>query len=94
MLGRLHFRNDDRGVTLVELLITMVLSVILGTILLTSVVSSQKLFRSNRNEAVGQTDIRTTIERLGRDIRNARALDAGADASNLVLWIDENSDYK
>ena len=59
-----------------------------------AVVSSNKLFRTTDDEATGQTDVRTTIERLGQDVRNARSIDPGATASQLVLWIDGNSDYK
>ena len=33
------------------------------------------------------------FERLGRDIRGSRGVDAGATDNNLVLWIDYNSDY-
>jgi Tfp pilus assembly protein PilW len=81
-------------VTLVELLITFVLTAVLGTILVSAVVSSDRLFRRTDEEAAGQTDVRVTIERLGRDVRNARSLDPGATASQLVIWIDSNSDYK
>ncbi len=34
------------------------------------------------------------VERLGRDIRQARSIEPGADANHLVLWVDSNSDYK
>jgi prepilin-type N-terminal cleavage/methylation domain-containing protein len=85
---------DQKGFSLVELLMAMALTLVLSLIMVTSLVSSNKLFRKTRNESVGQTDVRTTIERLGRDIRNARSLDAGASASQLVLWVDSNSDYK
>lgn len=87
-------RHDDNGVTLVELLITTVLMAVVGTILVSAVASSHRLFRISDAETTGQTDVRTTIERLGRDIRNARSLDPGATASELVLWIDSDSDYK
>ncbi len=87
---RLH---GDGGMSLAELLITMVLTAVVGTVVATASTSANGLFRTTRDESVGQTDIRTTIERLGRDVRNARSLDAGATASQLVLWIDRNSDY-
>lgn len=91
-LRALRSRQDD-GVSLVEVLITTALMVLVSTLLVSSVVSSHKLFRKTDNEATGEADVRTTIERLGRDIRNARSLDAGASRSQLVLWIDSNSDY-
>ena len=91
---RLRQLEQDQGFTLVELLMAMALTLVVSTIMVTAMVSTNKLFRKTRNESVGQTDVRTTIERLGRDIRNARSLDAGANRSQLVLWVDSNSDYK
>lgn len=86
--------STDRGFTLVELLVASSLTLVVSTVVAGSVVSSHQLFRATDDEATGQTDVRTTIERLGRDIRNARSLDPGATASQLVIWIDSNSDYK
>ena len=86
--------RSDEGVSLAEVLIATALTLLLSAILASSVVSSHKIFRKTDQEAVGQTDVRTTIERLGRDVRNARSLSAGATQSQLVLWIDSNSDYQ
>lgn len=86
--------RDDAGVSLAEVLITTALMVLVSTLLVSAVVSTHKLFRKTDNEATGEADVRTTIERLGRDIRNARSLSAGASQSQLVLWIDSNSDYQ
>jgi type II secretory pathway pseudopilin PulG len=99
MTRLLRARHDrrgsaDEGMSLVELLVAMMLTLVVGAILITAVTGTHRLFRITDDEATGQTDIRTTIERLGRDIRNARSLDAGANDSQLVLWIDSNSDYK
>jgi hypothetical protein len=57
-------------------------------------VISHKALRHNEDESQGLADVRKVVERLGRDIRDARGVAAGADASHLVLWIDYNSDYK
>ena len=37
--------------------------------------------------------MRKVAERLARDIRDARQVDAGADGSHLVLWVDYDSNY-
>jgi Tfp pilus assembly protein PilW len=87
-------RRDDEGVTLVETLVAMSLTLVVGAILTTGVVNAHQLFRFTNDESTGQTDVRTTIERLGRDVRDARSIDPGASPSQLVLWIDSNSDYK
>lgn len=93
-MRRFRIRRDDRGVTLAELLVTTVLMSVIATIVVSAVTSSHRMYRITDAETTGQTDIRTTIERLGRDVRNARSLDPGATQSQLVLWVDADSDYK
>ena len=83
----------DTGITLVETLVAMVLLGVVGSITTAAVVSSHEVLRVNQDEGQGLQDTQTVIERLGRDIRQARGVDAGATGSQLVLWIDNNSDY-
>jgi len=52
------------------------------------------VFVSTDDEATGQTDVRTAVERLGKDIRSARGIDDGATANRLELWVDYDSDYR
>ncbi len=85
--------RDDQGLTLVELLVATVLVGVLGAIVTTAVLISNKQVRTSSDEAVGLADTRIVVERLGRDIRASRGVDAGATSGNLVLWIDQNSDY-
>ena len=86
--------RGDGGFSIIELSIAMGLLALLVTITLTLVVSSREVFVSTDDEAAGQTDVRTAVERLGKDIRSARGLDLGATASRLELWIDYDSDYR
>ncbi|MEO8107974.1 MAG: hypothetical protein ABI720_11720 [Actinomycetes bacterium] len=79
--------------SLVELLVAMVLIGILGAIVSAAVLISHKQVRLATDESTGLSDTRVVVERLGRDIRVSRGVDAGASESNLVLWIDYNSDY-
>lgn len=85
-------RNDE-GMTLVELIVAMVLISVLGAIVSAAVLMSHKQVRIADDEATGLSDTRVVVERLGRDIRVSRGVDAGATDSTLVLWIDYNSDY-
>lgn len=85
--------RDDSGLTLVELLVATVLIGVLGTIVTMAFIGSHQQVRIVDDEAAGLSDTRVVIERLGRDIRVSRGVDAGATQSNLVLWIDYNSDY-
>jgi prepilin-type N-terminal cleavage/methylation domain-containing protein len=90
---RIRRGQSDGGFTLAELLVSMVLTGILGTICTYAFISANVTFRQTDDEATGLADTKTVIERLGRDIRAARGVDSGATASTLSLWIDYNSDY-
>jgi type II secretory pathway pseudopilin PulG len=85
--------SETAGITLVETLVAMVLLGVVGSITTAAVVASHDVLRVNQDEGQGLQDTQTVIERLGRDIRQARGVDAGATGSQLVLWIDNNSDY-
>lgn len=96
--------RDDEGTTLVEVLITSILLALISGLTLFAFISGQKVVRNSDDESIGLTDVRTVIERMGRDIRNARAVvclpDTSVDPSgdtgctaHLNLWIDSNSNY-
>ena len=84
----------DAGVTLVELSVAIFLFGIVSTMFFTAFAVTGRTFTKVDDEATGLADVRKVSERLGRDVRNARGVDAGATASKLVLWIDSNSDYR
>lgn len=86
-------RSRDTGVTLVELLIVMFLTGILGTVVLYAMKGVYGSQRTADSETSGLADVRTVDERLGRDLRDARSVYPGATASQLEIWIDSNSNY-
>lgn len=85
--------GGDRGLTLIELMVSMLLMGILSGLVLDAYVSTTRTLRHDTNESQGLDDVNKVVERLGRDIRDARGIAPGADASHLVLWIDSDSDY-
>ena len=93
-MTRLRQGSDDSGLTLVELLVTVMLMAIVGGIVLAATMDTHKVFRVNNDEAQGLADVKIVVERLGRDIRDARGVDTGATSSQLTLWIDSNSNYR
>jgi prepilin-type N-terminal cleavage/methylation domain-containing protein len=89
-----RLRRDDSGLTLVEMMVAIFIMSILGLMLVSAF---RVMARSNvivDDEASGLADVRKVSERLGRDVRNARGVDAGASTNKLVLWIDFDSDYR
>lgn len=101
-----RLRADDRGLTLVEVLVTVVLLGIVGSLVTRAVIDSHKVVRITDDQTTGLADVRLAAERLGRDVRDARsvlcnptgtpAALASADPTcvyHLQLWVDYNSDY-
>ncbi|MCB0914130.1 MAG: prepilin-type N-terminal cleavage/methylation domain-containing protein [Actinobacteria bacterium] len=86
-------RGADEGLTLIELMVAMTLLSVLGAVMLLGVQNNHQLHRETVDESFGLADVRTVVERLGRDVRSARSLYPGATESQLVLWVDKNSDY-
>jgi prepilin-type N-terminal cleavage/methylation domain-containing protein len=100
-------RQHDHGVSLAEMLITMVLLGIVSLIVTEAVMQANRLVVHNRDESTGLADVRTVTERMGRDVRDARGVECdggladpadptSADPNcyaHLQLWIDTNSDY-
>jgi prepilin-type N-terminal cleavage/methylation domain-containing protein len=98
--------RDDRGLSLVEVLVAMVLLTIVGSLVTRAVLDSHKVVRITEDQTQGLADVRIASERLGRDIRDARSVLcnplgtppalAAADPNclyHLQLWIDYNSNY-
>ena len=85
--------SRDAGVTLVETLVAMIILGVVGAVMSAALINTHKEHRLTSDEAQGLSDVRVVVERLGRDVRQARSIDAGATSAKLVLWIDYNSDY-
>jgi Tfp pilus assembly protein PilW len=94
LLTRIREARRDEGFTLVEVMVAMGLGIMLSGLSLTAVVATNKSFRHDSDEASGLNDVRTVSERLERDLRDARGVDAAATTSQLSIWIDYNSDYQ
>ena len=101
-----RLRRDDRGVTLVELSIAVMMIGVIGAFVSGAVIGAEKVVRTGDDQTRGLEQVRTAAERLARDIRDARgvlcnpsgtsAALAAADPSctyHLQVWIDYNSDY-
>ena len=107
MTGRMADGRRDAGVTLIETLVSMMLLGVVSLIASVAVMEANGVVVHTRDETTGLSDVRTVIERMGRDVREARGVvcDGGladpTDASSsdptcqshLQLWIDYDSDY-
>ncbi|HEY8717571.1 prepilin-type N-terminal cleavage/methylation domain-containing protein [Pengzhenrongella sp.] len=99
--------RGDRGVTLIELMVTMLLLAVVSSLVVSAVIQATRVLTHTDDEEKGLADAKVILDRLGRDIRESRAAecDGGlADlgdplsgdpgcVAHLQLWIDSNSDY-
>jgi prepilin-type N-terminal cleavage/methylation domain-containing protein len=90
----------DAGLTLIELLVTMVLMGVVGTLIVTAVAQSVRILTHTKDEGTGLSDAKVVMDRVARDIRQARSVECSPPAGeedyckkNLTLWIDANSNY-
>lgn len=86
-------RGDERGVSLVELLIVTLIIGVIGTITFWAFTSGLNTLARADDDSRGQADATILTERLGRDLRAARGVSAGSNQSQLEIWIDSNADY-
>ncbi|HEY3338558.1 MAG TPA: type II secretion system protein [Propionicimonas sp.] len=106
-LLRMRGEGSDRGVTLIELLVTMILMGIVSSLVVGAVAQASRILTHADDEEKGLQDAKVILDRLGRDIRESREVvcDGGladpTDATSgdpscnahLQLWVDANSDY-
>lgn len=100
-------QRSDAGMSLVELLVTMTLLGVVSALVLAGVQQASRVFIQTDDENRGLGDAKIVLDRLSRDIREARAVvcdggladpndETSADpdcAAHLQLWIDNNSNY-
>lgn len=79
-------RRTDRGFTLVEFLVTLVLFGILGTIVTSAIVTGLQTTRRGEARVHALNDLQKGVERVGRELRAASPLllDAGGRFSDAV----------
>jgi prepilin-type N-terminal cleavage/methylation domain-containing protein len=91
--------RSDRGLTLVEMMVTLILMSVVGTLVLAAVVRAGKVLVHTEDENKGLQDAKVILERMGRDVREARGVVCDGVPSDptcqfhLQLWVDSNSDY-
>src|SRR6478752_2004990 len=92
--------GDDAGITLVEMLVSMMLLLVIGAVVLAATVATHRSTRVADDETRGQEDVAVVVDRLSRDIRDARGVVCDGATSDpqckthLQLWVDYNSNYK
>jgi hypothetical protein len=86
--------RDERGVSLVEIAVSLVIFSMIGALLMTSLSTASTATAHVDDQNRGLADLQVVTERMSRDLRVARGVDPLATTSQLTLWIDSDSDYK
>ena len=87
------------GMTLIELLVAMTLLGVVSSLVVVGVQQAGRVLVHTDDENRGLQDAKVILDRLSRDIRQARGVvcdGAGGDTycqQHLQLWIDDDSDY-
>jgi len=80
-------------------MVTIILMSIVGTLVLAAVVRAGKVLTHTDDENKGLQDAKIILERMSRDVRQARGVTCDGAATDptcefhLQLWVDSNSDY-
>lgn len=97
-------RSSEAGLTLVELLVTTMLLGIISTIVISAFLTGSRTLGRVDDDVQGQGDQRIVSERILRDLREARGVEAPTAAEltsdpnvakrKLTIWVDYNANYK
>lgn len=96
---RIVARGREAGTTLIELLVTMALLSVVSSLVLVGVQQASRVMTRSDDENRGLQDAKIILDRLSRDIRQARGVVCDGAAGDtycrqhLQLWIDSDSDY-
>jgi prepilin-type N-terminal cleavage/methylation domain-containing protein len=99
MNGLLARLRSHRGMTLIELMVAMTLLGVVSSLVLVGVQQAGRILTHTDDENRGLQDAKVILDRLSRDIRQARGVvcdGLGGDTyckQHLQLWIDDDSDY-
>lgn len=91
--------SRDLGMSLIELLVSMTILGVVSSLVVVGVQQAARVLTHNDDENRGLQDAKVILDRLSRDIRQARGVvcdGAGGDTycrEHLQLWIDSDSDY-
>ena len=96
----LPLRHDDGGMTLVELLVTAVITAVLGVVAATVTISTWQAQQVRSDSSSRTAAAKVATELLSRDLRDARSVvinRTGLGAStpgSITVWDDRNLDYR
>lgn len=89
--SRARLLRGEGGLTLVELMVSMLLMSFIATALVTGMTTAMRSANLHRDDDRAVQDLRHAKERLTREVRAITELTA-ASSSSLTFWLDEDTD--
>jgi prepilin-type N-terminal cleavage/methylation domain-containing protein len=89
---RISSLNGERGVTLVELLIVMAVSAIVVTVAYAGLDGATRTDDFTREDTEALVSLRTGMDRLERELRQARTVYDDSTSTTVRMWVDYDRD--
>lgn len=83
---------DERGITLVEMMVAMAISAVVSLLLLAALSMVFRVDRFTRQDSQALGELRIATERFQKEMRQARKVYADSTATSVHFWVDYNRD--
>ena len=84
--------NDERGLTLPEVLIAMVITGVVTTVLLMGTVSIYRGHKLTQQDSSSLGALRTSLDRFEKEVRQARVVYNDSTDKQVHVWVDYDRD--
>lgn len=81
-------KNNNKGITLVELIITLGLTAVLFTLIAPLLITGVNFFGDSNNRVMDQTSLRRIMTDLSREIRDAQDVEVPEDGDGKVIEVN------
>jgi len=84
--------GNETGASLIDVLIAMTITMLLGGLVLTMAVSTYRASRYSNQDTGALAALRTAMDRLEREVRQAQFVYSTSTATSLKFWVDTDLD--
>lgn len=85
-------RGAEDGVTVIELSVAMGIAGVVAAVLFAAIVTLQRTEVYTEQDSRALSELRINVDRLTRDLREARRVFSGSTARSIKVWLDDDRD--